>query len=66
MSVVVNKGLRKIIFNDGQVRKELAPHQEKKISHEAADLLVKSFPSEVFKVKIETEEITPPVKVKKK
>ena len=66
MSVVVNKGLRKIIFNDGQVRKELAPHQERKISHEAADLLVKSFPSEVFRVKVEAEEVVQPVKAKKK
>lgn len=65
MNVVVNNGLRKIIFTDGQARKELVPHQERIVSHEAAMLLAKSFPHEIIVKEIVKDEIAP-VKAKKK
>lgn len=54
--IVVNKGLRKFTFKDGEVLKELLPSQEKEISKEAGLILVQSFPKEIFIIK-DNEEI---------
>lgn len=54
--IVVNKGLRKFTFKDGEVLKELLPSQEKEISKEASLILIQSFPKEIFIVK-DNEEI---------
>ena len=54
--IVVNKGLRKFTFKDGEVLKELLPSQEREISKEAGSILVQSFPKEIFIVK-DNEEI---------
>lgn len=54
--IVVNNGLRKFTFKDGEVLKELLPSQEKEISKEAGLILVQSFPKEIFIVK-DNEEI---------
>ena len=53
--IVVNKGLRKFTFKDGEALKELLSSQEKEISKEAGLILVQSFPKEIFIVKDDEE-----------